>query len=214
MVSSANCLVINSSLFSPYRQWLSFTLVREIRRSHVIFRIWPSIVSLFFPGSPSAITWLVVAVILNSFYGHTFWRLPHISKKRNERFFPSFTNLDASSPIVSIGRNIGISTSIQHVLPNSINTSTSQAVSSFTVTSYFDSAASTRKTNCIHKCESNYFAYSPASAFAQPSNSRISVWFTSFLKNNPKSIGITYFYRTFLSFFHDPIIPSNPMVLN
>lgn len=79
-----------------------------------------SVVSLFAPSCPFAITRLVVAVVIDALKcvkTFTERACPHVIKKGFERISPSLTDCDATRPVVLEGRIRWVVATREHVLP-------------------------------------------------------------------------------------------------
>jgi hypothetical protein len=81
---------------------------------------WASILNLLRTGRPSAIRWLIIAIIIDAIYRQFWTRTPaHISQEI-AKIFPSFTNTDSSASPVSPFRILGIRAALNHSSPNII----------------------------------------------------------------------------------------------
>jgi hypothetical protein len=89
--------------------------------TNIPFRAGTTIARLFRSGSPAAIRWLVVSVIIFAFEGEFALRfVAHVRNKVLETFKPSFANNYSASSIVFVGFIFLVVASVAHMLPSSI----------------------------------------------------------------------------------------------
>lgn len=71
--------------------------------------------TLFYWSSPPAITWFVVAVVVNAVKCSTLWAFAHIKEEIGERITPAIANLDTTSaPFVPARKVLVMATGSHH----------------------------------------------------------------------------------------------------
>jgi hypothetical protein len=75
---------------------------------------------LLFARSPTAILWIIIAVIILSVQGMTFGAFSHISQEVFKGFQPSWTDLYSASAVVVIAFLIWIAAATFHVRPRTV----------------------------------------------------------------------------------------------
>ncbi len=78
-----------------------------------------SVFALFFPGSPTAITWTIVLVVIGAFYRQALRLLSHISEKVF-KLLPPIANFNSLRSVVAIIYLFRIVAAIFHAAPCSI----------------------------------------------------------------------------------------------
>lgn len=92
-------------------------------QSHLIVRqqaAAPGIASLLGGGSPTAIGWFVIAIVVDSFNRVRWaWFWSHVGDEALKRRDPALANLDAASAVAFEAANVRIQAPVFHVLPAS-----------------------------------------------------------------------------------------------
>lgn len=106
------------------------------------------IFSLFAPRGPSAIPWLIVALVIDSIKGQSWWKFAHIPEKVF-KFHPPLTNSNTPSTVVLPPFAIFIKTTIFHSFPSFIlkrfnSACLSMSLRAVTQLFYFKTAATSR----------------------------------------------------------------------
>lgn len=83
--------------------------------------------ALFCRGGPSAVCWLVIAIIVNSVQRPAIGLVSHVSQKVF-KLLPTFANGDAAATVTVKVFDVGILTAIKHVRPTSVGRSVRAAV--------------------------------------------------------------------------------------
>lgn len=127
-----NCLPIYSSKFLPLLQCFCFSEGSN-------FPIIPTIILLFFLGSPPTITWLVVSCAIYSIYCVLYrWPFSHISKKILI-IAPSVADFNTFCAVfMECGRG-WIGASASHIPPYFVCWSFRKSVSSIAINTYLPS---------------------------------------------------------------------------
>ena len=90
----------------------------DLRLGQSIATPGPAVVRLSLVGCPYAISWFVIAIVIDSFYRQARSRFrPHIGKEILEGFNPAIANLYSSTSITFKGRIDRIKAAVFHSLP-------------------------------------------------------------------------------------------------
>ena len=101
-----------------------------------------SVFSLFLTGCPTAISWLVVSVVVDSIYRFTGWPASHIGVEIFETS-PTYANLDAAPSVVLVLGVVWVAATIFHGFPSFVFRSANTSVSAFAISTQCVSQAST-----------------------------------------------------------------------
>lgn len=124
-----------SPFFSPLRKSFLNTI-------KLVFGCSSKVISLLFRGCPSAVSWGVPKVIVNSVNRHTFWALAHCSKKRREVVSPLVTDSDTSTAPQVKPMVCRVVAPVFHMGPYAVAASFSEPVRSFSLGCGFSLEAS------------------------------------------------------------------------
>lgn len=106
---AAQCVVLDSRASCPLHERLCYSVNGEIARI-------ASIVLLFCSGSPLAVVWLIVAIVLNAVKRQASGALAHIGKKVF-KFTPALADSDAPAAIVGPEAVSRVTAASQHRTP-------------------------------------------------------------------------------------------------
>lgn len=118
--SARNCFSFNAHLFGPLHKSQCFSSIGDMP-------VIEPVVLLFFHGRPTTIVRFIITTAINTIKRMCQRAFAHIIKKILE-LAPSLTNANASRSILSISSGGFVQTSAEHVFPNVISSSTSQAM--------------------------------------------------------------------------------------
>ena len=131
------------------------------------------VMSLFSSGSPIAIDWLVIAIIVAAFYGMFVGRaFTYISKKQGE-ITPSRTYYYSASAIVFITDSIRVIATVSHIKPNMIQRVFFQTVRSVALSSLFTSQASATSRMVANELVTGQLSDSTANTLAPPTRALV-----------------------------------------
>ncbi len=148
----------------------------------------PTILSLLFISRPSAIAWLIIAIIIDSLKRHPrIWLCAHIIYEVLKRLPPAVANHYASTLIVLVLLMFWIQTARLHAIPGIVFSRSSTAMCNILRSSHACLNASATFGMPADQVGSSYHCYLPALAQGLPESSPISS-FRQFYDSEPPKL--------------------------
>lgn len=115
--------------------------------------VGPTVPALFKTVCPTAVAWLVIAVVVDSFDAQTFWPIPHVGQE-GLKYPPSIADRNSTTAVILKISVLGIGASLNHAEPGAINrgavpavapvkTATRSCVAAFKINGPYNSDLST-----------------------------------------------------------------------
>jgi len=108
--SCNDCVGLKATKFSQQSSFVLNAFNRDVNRITPVHH-------LLFSGRPSTIARLVITIIVDAFNGISSRRFSHILQESNKAIFPTITNGNSSTAVISVSGIFGVKTSLFHGNP-------------------------------------------------------------------------------------------------